>query len=219
MTEKAPRRPRAARARGFGFIPDEAEHHFLVTLGGQSRPNVAISEHMTWREDEVAPPPNGRDDAWLRVVLDRHKWDRIADFVRVTFNRRLKQVGFPLGQWRGKTVALSRPLGKELVLLAWAVEDADPGLIPEALENWRGLQPEERWWLYTMTAAATGHFHLGKNRGWRKAVRFALTENPVTHRPAANDDEAFKLVADDMSEVSAVRRPRTRAGEKKQNAG
>jgi len=33
-----------------------------------------------------------------------------------------------------------------------------------------------------LTAAATGHFELGRSRGWRKAVRFALTENPVTDR-------------------------------------
>jgi hypothetical protein len=46
------------------------------------------------------------------------------------------------------------------------------------------LAPEERWWLYTMTAAQTGH-HAQKNRGWRKAVRAALTENPVHGGPAA----------------------------------
>jgi len=71
-------------------------------------------------------------------------------------------------------------LGKELVLLAWAIEDADPGLIAQALANWLGLYPEERWWLYTQTAAASGHGITGRNVGWRKAVRYALTENPVT---------------------------------------
>ena len=50
---------------------------------------------------------------------------------------------------------VARLLGKELVLLAWAVEDAEPTLIPNAIQNWRGLAPEERWWLYTMTAAQT----------------------------------------------------------------
>jgi hypothetical protein len=73
---------------------------------------------------------------------------------------------------------LARLLGKELVLLAWAIEDADPALIPNAIQNWRGLAMEERWWLYTMTAAQTGH-HSKSNVGWRKAVRYALTENPV----------------------------------------
>ena len=75
---------------------------------------------------------------------------------------------------------MSRILGKELVLLAWSIEDADPTLIPVAVKNWMGLAPEERWWLYTMTNAATGHAVSGRGKGWRKAVRYALTENPIS---------------------------------------
>jgi hypothetical protein len=48
-----------------------------------------------------------------------------------------------------------------------------------------GLAPEERWWLFTMTNAATGHAIAGRNKGWRKAVRYALTENPVSDRTPA----------------------------------
>jgi Protein of unknown function (DUF3780) len=35
------------------------------------------------------------------------------------------------------------------------------------------LKPEERWWLYTMTAAATGLAHQA-GMGWRDALRRAL---------------------------------------------
>ena len=35
-----------------------------------------------------------------------------------------------------------------------------------------------------MTAAATGDYQNGRGVGWRKAVRYALTENPVTARPS-----------------------------------
>ena len=45
-----------------------------------------------------------------------------------------------------------------------------------------------------MTNAATGHALHGKNTGWRKAVRFALTENPVVDR-AECGGEVFRLVA------------------------
>ena len=71
-------------------------------------------------------------------------------------------------------------LGKELCILCWAVEDASPDDIPNALHNWEALAPEERWWLYTMTNAATGHAINGRGKGWRKALRYALTENPVS---------------------------------------
>jgi hypothetical protein len=73
---------------------------------------------------------------------------------------------------------IERLLGKELLVLAWAVEGANPDTVPNAIRNWIGLRPEERWWLYTVTAAATGgteHAEIG----WRKALRFALTENPL----------------------------------------
>jgi hypothetical protein len=61
--------------------------------------------------------------------------------------------------------------------------NADPSLISAAVKNWLGPAPEERWWLFTMTNAATGHAIHGRGKGWRKAVRFALTENPVTDVP------------------------------------
>ena len=76
-----------------------------------------------------------------------------------------------------------------LVLLAWAIEDADPATIPTAIRNWLGLAPEERWWMYSMTNAATGHAAGGRGKGWRKAVRYALTENPVSDNPRRLPDE------------------------------
>jgi hypothetical protein len=137
-----------------------------------------------------------RQDGQVRCRLPRGKWNEIAEVIRAEFNVRLKKEGRRPGKWRAGYNAVSRPLGKELTLLAWAVEDADPALIPTAIANWQGLQPEERWWLYTMTAAATGHCQAGRGRGWRKAVRFALTENPVTTRPTMEPvvPEFFRLV-------------------------
>jgi hypothetical protein len=124
-----------------------------------------------------------RVDGQLVCRLDRLKWNGIADALRAEFNARLKLWGHKPGRWKTGANVVGRTLGKELVLLAWAIEDADPALIPVAIGNWHGLAPEERWWLYTMTAAATGG-HTGRGRGWRKAVRYALTENPPSTRAA-----------------------------------
>ena len=49
--------------------------------------------------------------------------------------------------------------------------------IPNALRNWEALDPEERWWLYTMTVATTGQA-MQKGLGWRKALRAAIADNP-----------------------------------------
>ena len=70
---------------------------------------------------------------------------------------------------------MQRLFGKELLVLLWAVErpDVKPEEIAVAIRNWLGLKPEERWWLYTMTAAATGLAHQS-GMGWRGALRQAL---------------------------------------------
>lgn len=42
--------------------------------------------------------------------------------------------------------------------------------------------------------SATGHALHGKGRGWRKAVRFALTENPAADARPVKRDDFFSLV-------------------------
>ena len=165
----------------FGFDPDESMHHFLVEIPSDTRGDVQISEHYTWDPEEGSSEVtySTRQDGQIRVILARPKWTLIADEVRAQFNRRLRRDGRKPGAWRSGQNAIRRDLGKELILLAWAIEDADPGLISNAIANWNGLEPEERWWLYTQTAAATGHGVNHRGMGWRKAVRYALTENPV----------------------------------------
>lgn len=177
-------------AGSFGFDPTEAASHFLVTVAASNRLPVDIAEHLGFDAQE------GSRDGVIRVRLARLKWDAIADPVRTEFNRRLKSAGKKPGRWKTGGNFVSRLLGKELVLLAWAIEDADPALTPIAIANWIGLVPEERWWLFTMTAAATGHFSNDRGRGWRKALRFALTENPATLRDGPVVPEFFRLVAD-----------------------
>jgi hypothetical protein len=70
---------------------------------------------------------------------------------------------------------MQRLFGKELLVLLWAIEQSDvsPEEIAVGIRNWLGLKPEERWWLYTMTAAATGLAHQ-TGMGWRDALRRAL---------------------------------------------
>ena len=192
---------------GFGFKPEESEHHFVVSIPGGSRKDVLIAEHLRFDRDGAAAPLGiGVEDARFRASLARAKWNALADDVRVEFNRRLKRLGLPSGRWKRGDNPVARLLGKELTLLAWAVEDADPALIPTAVKNWLGLAPEERWWLFTMTNAATGHVLHGRNKGWRKAVRFALTENPVIEADRDRQADLFRLVSDRPNGAQSPRR-------------
>ena len=171
---------------GFGFSPTRSEHYFLVTIPASRARDarVMISEHFHWSQPEgnkLTPISMDNQDAQLKVILPRRFWDEIAEEVKAEFNRRLRSKGIKTGKWLKKgQVPVEKSLGKELVLLAWAIEECDPFLISTAVRNWLGLVPEERWWLYTMTNASTGHALNDKGKGWRKAVRFALTENPIS---------------------------------------
>ncbi len=114
------------------------------------------------------------------MVIDRKRWLALSPAFWEEANRRLRANGLPAVRFQknpGKPVPVHPSLGKELCILCWAVEDASPDDIPNALHNWEALAPEERWWLYTMTVATTGQA-MQKGLGWRKALRAAITDNP-----------------------------------------
>ncbi|HRY33038.1 MAG TPA: DUF3780 domain-containing protein [Bacteroidales bacterium] len=167
----------------FGFNPKDTEHHFLVYIKPGDK-EVYFFEQFSFTEDQdfsvLAYTISGQGST-CKCLLNHSRWDLIKADVRAEFNRRLKEMEIPSSQWKSKYNYLHRLLGKELLVLAWAIEEADPATVPLAIQNWLGLKPEERWWLYTITNAATGHAINGRGKGWRKALRFALTENPVTH--------------------------------------
>jgi hypothetical protein len=161
---------KSSAAHSFGFDPEESRHHFVVGIPRGNAEEVSISEHFDWDDAAGSTPMTlgERVEGQIRVILARPKWDAIAHEVRAEVNQRLKKMGRSAGAWRAGPNLVRRELGKELVMLAWAVEDADPRLIPDALAKWKGLYPEERWWLYTQTAAATGHGVNDRGRGWRR---------------------------------------------------
>lgn len=173
------------RSIGLGFIPAEARHGFLIEVpkGSAGSDTICISEHRGddldtrgVREDPTSSP----NDASLRVLIDRTRWLALAPGFWDEANRRLRANGLPSTKFQknpGKPIPVHPSLGKELCVLCWAVEEATPDDIPNALHNWEMLAPEERWWLYTMTVATTGQA-LQKGIGWRKALRAALADNP-----------------------------------------
>lgn len=81
---------------------------------------------------------------------------------------------------------IDRLLGKELCVLVWAIERLDQK-IRIAVRNWLALRPEERWWLFGMTAIATGGIG-DADKGWRIALRYALGDvartSYVNHSPS-----------------------------------
>jgi hypothetical protein len=199
MSPRQQKGTKSKRVLGFGFMPERSEHCFVVTLPASRAKSaeVLISEHFEWHEtlDKSGVQVSLNDeDAQVKVILRQDAWEEIAEETKAEFNRRLRALGIKTGKWpKAGQVPVERSLGKELVLLAWAIEECDPVLISTAVRNWLGLVPEERWWLYTMTNASTGHAINGRGKGWRKAVRFALTENPISDAALKKRRDEFNL--------------------------
>ena len=179
---------------GFGFVPSESKHHFLVIIPKKETSKVLIYERFEWgTEDEDSNKITGNLSMFeapdqkidqrfdrLKCELTKVKWKEVEAALRAEFNLRLKDYGQKTANWKQGQNAVQRLFGKELTLLCWAIEDCDLKVIPTAIKNWIGLKPEERWWLYTMTNASTGDSNT--KYGWRTAIRYALTENPVTDK-------------------------------------
>jgi|SRR5690625_2743252 len=167
---------------GFGYIPEEARHHYLVRVPRGHKQKVSVYERFEWDEKEPQETETGYEQS--KIFLDKHKWDLVKDAIQNELNNTLKRNNVIVGRFIVGDTPVERLLGKEMLLLLWAIEDSDPSLIPIAIRNWLGFSREERWWLFTMTNATTGH--ADDKKGWRKAIRYAITENPLNDK---NDNQ------------------------------
>lgn len=157
----------ASPTLGFGVPATSNPHHFKVTIPRSNTGRVQISEYLGLHA--------ATDDLEVidRVLLERPRWTAIRSEVQRAFNARLAAHGLKSSVWKVGENPVDRLLGKELCVLAWAVERMEPEKIPVAVRNWLALRPEERWWLFGMTAMSTGGvFDAGK--GWRAALQHAL---------------------------------------------
>ena len=192
---------------GFGVAEQYDDHFFVVTIpqSQKKEAEIFITEIFDYNFNDTVPglspyPMKGTNVA-LKSIITRLKWEQIENDVKAEFNRRLRKLEIKTGVWKKKgQVPVNKTFGKELTLLCWAIEDTDPALILTAVRNWLGLAPEERWWLYMMTNASSGDAILGKDKGWRKAVRYALTENPITDWSLRSNSSDIERLLSDFNE-------------------
>ena len=158
---------------GFGYNPKESDNYFYVNIPEEKSGEIEIYERFHWDEDNQII----KKQDILKLRVPRYKWVKIVDDVTKEFNVRLKADKKGTSKFKVGGTPIEKLYGKEMMVLLWGIENNDPSGIPTAVRNWLGLQPEERWWLYTMTNASTGG--INDSKGWRKALRYALCENPV----------------------------------------
>jgi hypothetical protein len=152
---------------GFGVPATSDPHHFIVEIPRNNTGTVSIVENLGLQSHDQT------QSLIARVILERPRWTAIRNEVQRAFNVRLKERNLKTSAWKVGANLVDRLLGKELCVLAWAIEGMDEGLFPIAVRNWLALRPEERWWLFGMTAITTGGVNDG-GKGWRLALRHAL---------------------------------------------
>lgn len=152
---------------GFGVPATSDPHHFKVMIPKANSAKVQIIEYLGLQAQSE------QYSVIARVLLDRPRWTAIRAEVQRAFNARLKSYGLNTYSWQIGENMVDRLLGKELCVLAWAVESMEIDNISLAVRNWLALRPEERWWLFGMTAKSTGGVD-DRDVGWRIALRHAL---------------------------------------------
>jgi hypothetical protein len=158
---------------GFGVPNDIDPHHFVVDVPAARANPVVIIEHFG-----LAGGSDGLPESIERCRLPQEAWNAIRKEAERVLNERLKEKKLTTGHWKTGKNQVERLLGRELCVLAWAIEAAGKDMIPNAIRNWGAFKPEERWWLFAMAASLTGTAQ-DVDIGWRKAIRVALTENPT----------------------------------------
>lgn len=152
---------------GFGVPATSDPHHFKVVIPKGNGSAIEVQEHLGLQAMS--------DDYSVidRVSLERRRWIAIRSEVQRAFNARLKDRQLKTSAWKVGDNLVDRLFGKELCVLVWAVEQMEIENIPVAVRNWLALRPEERWWLFGVTAMSTGGLMDG-HKGWRLALRHAL---------------------------------------------
>ena len=169
-------------------------HHFKVLIPKSSSGPVQISEYLGLQA--------ASDQAVIdRVILERPRWSAIRAEVQRAFNARLASHGLKTSAWKVGENPVDRLLGKELCVLAWAVERLEAEKIPVAVRNWLALRPEERWWLFGMTATATGTV-TDSGKGWRAALQHALGDVAQNDLPVAHSRPKTKSEPEDRALLS-----------------
>jgi len=148
------------------------------------RPHMLVSVPSSRKElvdfYEVRENLAGRLIRVLRGQLTHKQWAIVSRTAEFTFNEQLRDAGERPGRFlKTSDTRLSiNNLGKELMVLVWAAEDASEDEVDVIRVSWQRLHRIERWWLFNQTVALNGDPN-GRGKGWRAALRLMLSATPT----------------------------------------
>ena len=178
----------AIKLTGFGASAAFGAHVFKLQLPAGHAGDVVLTEEFGYLAGL-----NGMPERETRACFPRRYWKPLGEAALKDFNARLRERKASIGKWNIGETLLDRMLGKELCVLLWAAEHAHPEQLDAICLRWTTLRPEERWWLYAMTAAQGGQAQDGE-RGWRKALFHALSDIGMSgQRQLMDTPQTFSL--------------------------
>lgn len=178
----------AIKLTGFGASAAFGAHVFKLQLPAGRAGEVMLTEDFGYLAGL-----DGTPEREIRACFPRQHWTQLGDTARKDFNARLRERKAPAGSWNVGETLIDRMLGKELCILLWAAEHAHPEQLSAICLKWTTLRPEERWWLYAMTAAQGGQAQ-DRERGWRKALFHALSDIGMNgQRQLMDSPQTFSL--------------------------
>jgi len=156
----------------FGVEERDEEPHFLVEVPTARSGTVRLWEVRQTVDDRLVRLP--------RAELNRTQWDEIVPTMEQAFNRQLTEDGLRPGKFRrvGETRLALSNLGKEMMVLVWAIESLAETDLSVVRASWLQLHRIERWWLFNMTVAVNGDLN-NRGHGWRLALMYALSARPA----------------------------------------
>ena len=73
-------------AIGFGFIPAESQHHFLVTIPRGEKDSVIVFERFQWQENEEVQNVDFIKDR-PKVEISKYKWKQIENDLKQSLTK------------------------------------------------------------------------------------------------------------------------------------
>jgi hypothetical protein len=169
--------PYAHVTLGFGVPATTDPHHFIVHIPRlKSTKNKKREEDPILVSEHLGMTTESSEHVIYRVRLDRTRWDTVQETIKHVFNARLREHNLAICEWKVGDNPVDRLLGKELCTLLWAVERMSHEKMGDALRYWVSLRPEERWWLFGVTAMTAGKVG-DTDKGWRMALRYAMGDS------------------------------------------
>jgi len=145
---------------GFGAPAEFGAHIFHVVIPAGKKGSVRVVQDYGLSYKSL-------DSKVTRAIIPLPFWSAVADIAAEKFNSRPGRKKKSRARWLPGDNKVERSFGKELCLLAWAVEQAkNIDECKKIASRWAAMKPEERHWLFNQVDAEPQPSFLG----WYRAI-------------------------------------------------